>query len=919
MMHTPFYSWKSFAYWVSGGLLFLSSFMLLLLTTQPGLLLSSKIATCFLPGTVHLEGLSGRLIDHIEIKKFKYEDDSVKVHAQQLSLSWDFKALFKKRLIINHIRADKMRLQQLSPSTATKTAHSLALPSNTLPISIHTLTVHSLTWNEHPLFKQLKVNLLEWNANHFSIQQLRFNALHHQLQSTVQLSTFFPYPLKGMLHIRPLQKFSQTGDFPKQSIQGSIQLSGDQFAYHLQGKLTKPGLITLDGELKKGQVVSVLLHWQKVQWKLNQSMLYSPAGHLHASGTPPHLLIQAQGNLKTPLEAQFKTDIQTAAQKVHALNIITIASHPPVEVKVDWQQPQIAINATYGKNILQLSGEAVDKWQINALIPEPSIIYPDLKGLNTTLRLQGKVMNAQEGHLTLMVDPGRWQFKDHMLDFKSGSVKASLNPQGLSAHTDLSINENIALTSELFLPQFNYLNPDKTQPLQGQINLSFASLSFLNTLYPDIKNINGLLKAHFAVAGKLSAPTIKGKLSLTEGSFTVLPLNLHAGPVKLLLKSEGHTWEAKGRIAAHNQTLFLTGSGQFSPEMEGVLQLKGQNFLIMNTDEYHIVITPDVQLAFKPGQLSIQGNIVVPSALISPQTFTDSVSLSEDAVFMQKKKEAPSLTQVNTDITISMGNQVKLAVKGLMGRLNGSVHLQQTTPSPLIASGELHITEGKYQAYGQNLVISEGNLVFTGGSVENPGISLRAARQFNNATDSFSGSNKLLDFGTTNLQSQDFSNKTTVGIEVTGRLKTPKVQLFSIPGTLSQADILSLLLLGKPANQANKSGAQLLLTAISALNLNSGTKGLQLLSQLKSSLGLDLDIQNTSQYNQKTNQMTDGTAFVVGKSLSPRLYLSYNMGLSQNDSNMLTLKYLLNKFFSIQVNASVNSSGIDILYTRQKD
>ena len=109
------------------------------------------------------------------------------------------------------------------------------------------------------------------------------------------------------------------------------------------------------------------------------------------------------------------------------------------------------------------------------------------------------------------------------------------------------------------------------------------------------------------------------------------------------------------------------------------------------------------------------------------------------------------------------------------------------------------------------------------------------------------------------------------------------------------------------------------MAAISSMNLDSGKKGMQLLSQLKQTLGVDFNVQNNSLYNQKTSQVSDNTALVVSKSLSKRIYISYNIGLLQPDSNVLTLKYLLNKFFSVQVNTSDSGTGIDLLYTHGKD
>ena len=57
------------------------------------------------------------------------------------------------------------------------------------------------------------------------------------------------------------------------------------------------------------------------------------------------------------------------------------------------------------------------------------------------------------------------------------------------------------------------------------------------------------------------------------------------------------------------------------------------------------------------------------------------------------------------------------------------------------------------------------------------------------------------------------------------------------------------------------------------------------------------------------------TSVVLGKSLSKRLYLSYNVGVFQENSNVLTLKYLLNRYFSVQVTTNNVGNGLDLLYT----
>ena len=210
-------------------------------------------------------------------------------------------------------------------------------------------------------------------------------------------------------------------------------------------------------------------------------------------------------------------------------------------------------------------------------------------------------------------------------------------------------------------------------------------------------------------------------------------------------------------------------------------------------------------------------------------------------------------------------------------------------------------------------------MLFRSGSISNPGLNIRATRTFNTTGQAFSGSNRLFDFGASNIQSMSFSNVTTVGIQVSGRINNPKVSLFSEPSNLQQSDILSMLLLGRPASQASDSGGQLLLSAISSMGLDRGTEGGQLLSQLKNKLGLEFSVDDNTTYNPEQDEVSSTHSVGVKKKFSDRLSIGYNMGIYDSNAMVLTLTYLLNKYLSIQVNAGDTASGIDLTYTRSKD
>lgn len=590
---------------------------------------------------------------------------------------------------------------------------------------------------------------------------------------------------------------------------------------------------------------------------------------------------------------------------------------------IRYQQQHLNGQLTLGANQLLLTGSYPYQLQAKATIPEPKLLHPTLAGLQTSIIANASLTSATNGEMTLTIHPGHYQLPRESplpnLLFTGGQLRARLNPQNLQLNGHLTIDQFKSMTLSLELPRFQLSRGfSDDQRIQGNMQLDVNSLAFLESLSPDIIKPQGQLRAILKTQGTLNKPVIEGHIHLDKGSLLLPRWGLDLSPIQINVQSRERRWDGQGFITANGKTLTLRGKGDFSPQVTGLINIDSDNFPLINTPEYQIHLSPKLTLEFTPASIDMRGTIVIPQAQIKPKSYENSVSLSEDVVFTGTEPP-PNPLHMNTNVRLEMGNEVAINVKGLQGFLIGAINLHQLPQGPLNATGELTVRDGKYQAYGQDLTIDQGHLLFTGGSVTNPGIQVRAIRQFNNTTASFAGSNRLLDFNTANLQTLDFGNKTTVGIDVSGRLNSPKIELFSVPGNLSQADILSMLLLGRPANQANKAGGQLLLSAISSMNLDSGTGGMQLLEQLKQALGLDFNLESTPKYDEQTKQFNEKTSVVVGKSLSKRMYVSYNFGLAQGDSNVVTLTYLLNKFFSVQVNASLTGSGIDLLYTHRKE
>lgn len=963
--------------------LLLASLFIFLLTTTPGLYIATKLAKIAFPGKLYFENIQGRLIDSFSFSHLHYKDDKLELDFTNISLKWLWKSLLDRHLIIENLHADTLDLITTNKAeTVKKPSFNLPklpidLSINKASINQIQFKKGESTYQINNLILQANLTKQLWQIPKFNFN---FNNVNFAMQGQVQ--PILPYALSANLQFKPISPQGQFlsgnlkigGDLSLYHWHGELNnpaglvingtfrngyelhtlASWHQLIWPLDKQITiesPEGSLRVDGKIPdltinlsattktplRGEIqLNTQTTLQSITTKgfiklpqgdLNLDLAYNAAANPKIQGKILAKSFDLQGT-EFPIQ-QLKFNTGFTGNSFENLLVTTNLSARYLDKTLlgdlRYQNHQVNGQVNLGANQLQLSGSPPYQWQLKATIPEPKLLHPNLEGLDTIINAKASLSSATKGELNLTIHPGSYHPPaDNLvsaLQFKGGQLSADLNPKNLSIKGNLTIDQFKSLVLALDLPLFQL---DKgwsdSQKVQGNLSLNVNSLAFLENLDKDITKIQGQLHAVLKTSGTLGKPVMEGTISLDKAGLVMPKLGLDLNPIQINIQSHTKRWDSQGSLSSQGKVITLRGQGEISPKLNGSVNIDGDNVPLIKTDEYIINLSPKLVIAFTPTSLDLTGTVIVPTAEIKSQSFNKTISLSEDAVFAGAEPAAPlNPLHINTDIRLEMGDKVALDVKNLRGFLTGAIRLRQLPQGPLNASGELDIREGKYKAYGQDLTIDQGQLIFTGGLIENPGIHIRAVRSFNNTTASFSGSNLLFDFNTANLQTMNFGNNITVGVDVTGRIKSPKIELFSVPSTLPQADILSMLLLGKPAKQADQAGGQLLLSAISSMNLGSSPSGVQLLDQLKQTLGVDVNIKSDTKINQLTKQTTESNSVVVTKSVSKRLSVSYNFGLAQADVNVLTITYLLNKFFSIQVNASMTASGVDLLYTHQQE
>lgn len=421
--------------------------------------------------------------------------------------------------------------------------------------------------------------------------------------------------------------------------------------------------------------------------------------------------------------------------------------------------------------------------------------------------------------------------------------------------------------------------PDNAQ-LQGKLHASLADLSALHLSHPAFSDLKGKLDLNVDIAGRIAEPELSAQLNLDKGAVFITDAGINLREIQALVKGDlasGFDFDYHAKSGEGK----LDGSGRFNLAEQGWqldTVLKGTQLTLLNTPEAFVIAEPDLTVSLTPQKTLVKGLVKIPQAELQPRTFNSQIAVSKDVVVINHSDDnKQSGVQTELDLKVVLGDKVKLKALGFQGRLQGPLQVTGNTGDLLKGTGEIKVLEGSYVAYGQLLSIDDGRIIFSGGAVEDPELDIKAVRK---------------------------GKTVTAGLQISGQASSPQATLFSDP-VMGQDDILSYILLGKPIEQASATDAALLASAATGMGVQNGA---MLGDQIASTFGLDeFSVRGDSAEN---------AAVYVGKYLSPKLYLSYGMGVFDAVSTV-ELRYQLSKIWTLKAESGTES-GVDFLYTYER-
>jgi translocation and assembly module TamB len=429
-----------------------------------------------------------------------------------------------------------------------------------------------------------------------------------------------------------------------------------------------------------------------------------------------------------------------------------------------------------------------------------------------------------------------------------------------------------------------------TESLSGTIDVDLPDLSFIELLTPDVAHPIGHLQGRLTLAGTTAAPRAEGSIDLRGFRAELPALGLELRDSTIALRGgNGNRIEVDGRIATAEDSTLMLG-GWFGLPANGRLpmdlRITGERVLVADIPAARVFVTPDLSINATEERLNVRGSVEVPQARIMPEQIEGGVTAaSPDVRIVDADAQTEEATAEQNAlplfarVDVRLGDRVNIEGYGLKGRLSGQLQVRERPGRPTTGRGEIVVT-GVYQAYGQDLDIERGRLLFSNTPLDNPLLDIRATRKI---------------------------EAITAGLTVTGNAQRPVLEVYSVP-PMDQAEALSYLVLGRPLRQATSAQDQDALgTAATAVT----TAGGDLLAKsLGNRLGLD-------EVGVGTSRDLGAGALTVGKYLSPRLYLGYGRNLFDG-SQLVTLRYRLTERFELEAQSGTreNKAGINYRYEK---
>jgi translocation and assembly module TamB len=421
--------------------------------------------------------------------------------------------------------------------------------------------------------------------------------------------------------------------------------------------------------------------------------------------------------------------------------------------------------------------------------------------------------------------------------------------------------------------------------IQAKASAALPNLAPLEGLLPMLNNVAGSAAGNVNVAGTLDKPEVTGRFELTGGSANLTKLGLELKNISFLITSPSiNSARIEGKITSGDGTLVTQGNFMNigSPDWHAQANVFGADIRVIQQAQLSANISPNLKINASSKAIELTGSTEIPWARAHLKNLPESATrVSSDVVIIENNSSLEAVAKKSipfyTDIILYFGDDVLFRGFGLDTRLTGKVNVLKEENRQMFTTGFVAIEKGVYKAYGQELNIERGRLIFQG-PYDNPGLDIRAMR---------------------------VTEDVTAGLDIAGTLQRPKSSVFAIPAK-SDAEAMAILVTGKPLSRSSKDDAYSIIGAIGKLGMNQGdNQGDSMTDEIAKKVGLD-------EISVKADKGLKQSELWIGKNITPRLFVHYIVGVFDQAFG-LAMTYKISDRVQLEAESGKTQS-LDVIY-----
>jgi len=470
-----------------------------------------------------------------------------------------------------------------------------------------------------------------------------------------------------------------------------------------------------------------------------------------------------------------------------------------------------------------------------------------------------------------------YEDEPYALEFTTAALRADIEQNRLDSSFEIVVNNGEGTAQgEIRIDDVTAADA----PIVGRGDITVPDTSIFSVFVPDISNPAGRINGSLSVGGTLAAPDFGGDVRLEDGAFDVRMAGIRITDMNLrLTQRDAGRLTLSGSARSGPGSVSIEGGTTISDEtgLGAEIRINGENFELARLPDWRLSASPDIDLVLDDSTASVSGSLEVPEANITLKSIPETASRPSPDVTVHGSTQAGNgrSRRVDIDVDVRLSEEVRLSGFGLTTGVAGAVRIRGGSRRFYTGNGRLTLLDGRYKAYGQNLEIESGELIFNG-PLDNPRLNVRAVRR---------------------IPTEDV----VAGIRLTGTPRQLSSEVFSEPA-MGDAEALSYLLTGRALSSAGQTGdADFLNQAAFALGLSQAGS---IASQIQGDLGLD---------TLKVEGGSESGRIVAGKRFGDRLLVEYGYGLIDKLGTLLLRYQLTNRLMLESRTGTV--SELDIVYT----